>query len=58
MFQGQKLAQKCLFRLAEDLHIDRRLPTTKRRAERDQQNLQKVMATRIAMARIFKALKT
>ena len=49
-------AQKSLFRLGEQRHIDRPLPTAKHRAKSYHQKLMEVVKAGIAGTRVFKTL--
>ena len=52
----EKPAQKRLFRLREQAHVDRALPATQNRAHGYRQNLMKVVQRRIASARVVQTL--
>jgi hypothetical protein len=54
--QPENAAQKRLFGLGEQRHVDRALATAQHRAQRDHQNLMEIMQTCVAGSRIFQAL--
>ena len=50
--QFEKLSQKFLLHMAENLHINRSFPATKRAKEGDRHKITELMTGRVARARI------
>lgn len=57
VLQSEELTQESLLRLRKLSHVDRPLPPTQHRAQRDHENIQELVTTRVAGPRILQPNK-